>query len=115
MLRYGLNGAFMIELEGMMSHETFRFEYDTNGGTRKVVFETTSMRVPDILEDFRDFLQGCGFNLEGQDVVAVERDIEGSVEDIIHMAYEAGVIGKEEAGKALGIAPHDRIGFKGVF
>lgn len=37
--------------------------------TTNIVFETTAVTLPDILEDFKSFLLACGFSVKGDLVV----------------------------------------------
>jgi hypothetical protein len=45
-----------------------------------VIIRTSALTLPDILEDFADFLRGCGFSINGV-IDVVEDDLEEKKED----------------------------------
>ena len=58
-----------------MSHRiNFEYEVETYSGSKqKIVYTTNEVALSDVLENFRDFLRGCGYSVEG-DLVVVDHD-----------------------------------------
>lgn len=50
----------------------YRFEMDSYGKT-KITLEGRNETLDDILEDFKDFLRGCGFSATTVDKITYER------------------------------------------
>jgi len=47
-------------------NHSFTFRFDSNEGERTLEMNCNSLFLQDILDQFRDFLQGCGYIVDGQ-------------------------------------------------
>lgn len=47
-------------------NHNFTFRFDSNDGERTLEMNCNSLFLQDILDQFRDFLQGCGYIVDGQ-------------------------------------------------
>lgn len=48
-----------------MKFENVYRELYTDKQVSKITYETENVHLDDILEDFQDFLKGCGFHIKG--------------------------------------------------
>jgi len=46
-------------------NHSFTFRFDSNGGERTLEMNCNALFLGDILDQFRDFLQGCGYIIDG--------------------------------------------------
>ena len=55
----------------------FKFTYNTNStqwnyDKKTVTVESSSVTLDELLEDFKDFLAGCGYQVQGKELAVLE-------------------------------------------
>lgn len=69
-------------------NHSFTFRFDSNGGERTLEMNCNSLFLQDVLDQFRDFLQGCGYIVDGQlEVVPYEIETVVNTEKEYHQGH----------------------------